>query len=231
MSSGILIPSIEKRITDFIELTRKAAKELKEKERKHTTITISREFGCDGYPVAEKLKALLEGRTRETWEIMDKALLEETTKKHNLLEGVLSKLGEKSRVLEDVVSTFSPVWKTEHDYYKLLCEQLFALAVVGNVIIVGRGGAIVTQGLDNCLHFRLFGSSRCKMQYMSKRIDLPDAELKALIEKKQKERNKFVRDFLNCDAGELHYYHLVFNCDKTPSEKIAHTIADYAFSK
>lgn len=227
MHAGVLIPSIEKRFANFVELTKKAEKEVKEKERKRPTVTISREFGCEGYPVSEKLKELLEEKTKEPWAIMDKALLEKVTASQHLLEGVLSKLGEKSRVLEEVVSTFSTEWRTEHDYYKMLCEQLFALAAGGNVIIVGRGASIVTQPLENCFHFRLYASTRCKMDYLSKKISLPMQELETFIEKKQKERDKFILDFLNRDAGELKYYHLAFNNDKNTSEKIAGIIADY----
>lgn len=225
-----LIPSVEKRLEHFIELTHKAEKEVKEKERKKPAITISREFGCEGYPVAEKLKDLLEEKTHEKWAVMDKALLDEVAKNHHLLESVLSKLGEKSRVLEEAICLLSPNWRTEHDYYHLLCREIFALGVGGNVIIVGRGSAIVTQPLENCFHFRLYASKVFKIDYISRKTGLPAAETEALIEKKQKQREAFVLDFLNRDAKDLQYYNLVFNNDKNPSGRIAQIIADYVTS-
>lgn len=230
MPEKMFIPSIEKRLAHFMELTQKAKKESAEKEKKKLTITLSREFGCEGYPVAEKLKEILDSRTKEQWVIMDKALIDEVAKDHHLLDSCLSTLGEKSRVLEEAISTFSPAWKTERDYYRLLCRQLFALATGGNVIIVGRGASIVTQSLENCFHFRLYASNWFKVQYLSKKISLSVPELEKFIAKKQKQRDKFVCDFLNCDAGELHYYNLVINNDKNPSEKIAKIIADYVIS-
>jgi len=225
-----LIPSVEKRLASFTELIRKAEKEVADKESKASTVTISREFGCEGYPVAEKLKDILEQKTGREWLLMDKALIEEVAKTHHLLENVLSRLGEKSRVVEDVISTFSSHWQTEHDYYRLLCREIFALGVGGNVIIVGRGSAIVTQGLHNCFHFRLFASMGFKMDYISRRTGLSPSETELFIAKKQRERNAFLRDFLDRDAGDLKYYHLVFNNDKNPSERIASVAADYVLS-
>ncbi|MBF0330055.1 MAG: cytidylate kinase family protein [Nitrospirae bacterium] len=222
-----LIPSIERRLAHFDELCQKAKKESKEKERKKPTITISREFGCEGYPLAEKLKELLEEKTKEAWSIMDKALLDEVTKNHKLLDNVLGKLGEKSRVVEEVVGTFSSHWKTERDYYKLLCKEIFALALGGNVILVGRGSAIVTQSLDNCFHFRLFASTKFKIEYISKKTSLSVAETEAFIEKKHHQRESFVRDFLNCDSKELKFYHMLFNNDRTKSDRMAQIITDY----
>jgi len=225
-----LIPAIEKRLENFIQLTHKAEKEVKEKERKRPAITISREFGCEGYPVAEKLKELLEEKTHEKWAVMDKVLLDEVAKDNHLLESVLSKLGEKSRILEEAISLFSPNWLTEHDYYRLLCKEIFALGVGGNVIIVGRGSAIVTQPLENCFHFRLFASKGCKVDYISRKTGLSAAETEAFIEKKQKQRDAFVLDFLNRDAKDLQYYNLAFNNDKNPSGRTAKIIADYVLS-
>ncbi len=227
MPEKMLIPSVEKRLTSFMELTRKAAKEVSEKEKRKPTITISREFGCQGYPTAEKLKAILEERTNEQWPIMDKALLDEVAKTHHLIESVLAKLGEKSRVVEDIISTLSPNWLNEHDYYRLLCKEIIALAIGGNVIIVGRGSAIVTQSFDNCFHFRLYASMKFKTEYISRRTGLSASETELFIEKKQRQRDAFVRDFLNYDSKDLKDYHLVFNNDKNNAERIAGIIADY----
>lgn len=231
MPHRMLIPSIEKRLSNFIELTQKAEKQSEKETKKKPSVTISREFGCGGYPAAEELQAILEKRTNEPWAIMDKALLQEVAKDPRLLEGVLAKLGEKSRIVEEIVSTLSPRWMTEKDYYNLLCRQIISLAGAGNVIIVGRGASIVTQSLDNCYHFRLFGSLKFKVDYLSKRLSLTREKTEELVHEKQKERDTFVRDFLNCDPRDLSYFHLVFNNDKVHCADISHVMADYVLSQ
>jgi cytidylate kinase len=62
---------------------------------------------------------------------------------------------------------------------------------------------------------------------IARRLKLSSAEAEAVVEKKQKQRDAFIRDFLDRDARDLRYYHLVFNNDKNTPERIARMIAEY----
>lgn len=226
MPESKLIPSIDKRLGAFIEVSRRQDALPGEPPQK-PAITISREFGCEAYPMAELLRQQMEVRTKQSWTLMDKALLDEVAKNHNLSEQVLQNLGEKNRLLDEFLSTFSPRWKTDQDYYRLLCKQIIALAEEGNVIIIGRGGAQVTQRMKNCYHFRMFASHAFKVASIAKRLSIDKGEAEPLVEKRQKERDRFIRDFLDRDPYDLNVYHLIFNNDRSSASKIAETIADY----
>ena len=158
---------------------------------------------------------------------MDKSLLEEVARHHNLSEEVLRGLGEKNRILDEVLATFSSRWKSEKDYFRLLCRHIVSLAEQGNFIIVGRGGAIVTRHLENCHHFRLYASPAFKTASIAHRLNMLPEEAENLIRKKQKQRDRFIVDFLDQDARDVSFYDLLFNNDRNSSEKIAHTIAEY----
>lgn len=228
MTETRLIPSIEMRLSSLLEVTRRRDMESKARGKSaRPTITISREFGCEAYPMAERLQGLLEKRTGEKWALMDKRLLEEVARNHNLSEELFKGLGEKLRLVEEMMATFTPRWKTEKDYYRLLCRQIVSLANGGNVIIVGRGGAFITQPMKNCHHFRLFASSTFKAHSIAKRLGIPAAEAEDLVTKRQQQRNKFIRDFLDREARDLSVYHLVFNNDKNSPEQMARTIMEY----
>ncbi|RII31135.1 MAG: cytidylate kinase [Geobacter sp.] len=227
MPEKVLIPSIDMRLSSLLELNRRRELEKENKKKAGPTITISREFGCEAYPMAEQLRELLEKKSGETWVLMDKALLEHVARTHNLLEENLQNLGEKSRFLDEMLATFSPRWKSEKDYYRLLCRQIVSLALIGNVIIVGRGSAFVTQSLANCHHFRMFASEQFKVRSIARRLNIPKEEAEQLIVKKQRQRDKFIRDFLDRDAHDLSVYNLIFNNDKNTADKIAQTIMEY----
>ena len=230
MSEKLLIPSIEKRLGALLESTRRkeAVSETKDRSGKNRpTITISREFGCEAYPMAERLRELMEKKTKESWILMDKALLEEVALNHNLSEEMLQGLGEKTRFLDEIIATFSPSWRTEKDHYRLLCRHIMSLANMGNVIIMGQGSAIITKTMKNCHHFRMYATTATKTRSIARRLGLSDEEAEKLMSKKQQKRDRFVRDFLNQDAKDLSFYHLVFNCDKNTSERISHTIMEY----
>lgn len=233
MPESLLVPSIEQRLAAMVEIARRT-KSMTETERKtghKPTITISREFGCEGYPTAERLKELLEKSTGEPWVVMDKALLQEVARRHEISEEVFDSLGNRPRFLDDMIATLTPRWKSERDYYQILCSHIVAMAEAGNVIIIGRGSSIITQQMENCFHFRIYGSHRFKVRSIARRtkISLQDAEL--LVERKQKERDKFIRSFLDHDIGDLSLYHLAFNNDRNPAERMARIIADYVCHK
>jgi cytidylate kinase len=234
MSDKILVPSIEKRMASLIELGRRnlTGYSVTDTAQSFPTITISREFGCEAFPVTARLKELFEAKSKVAWQVMDKALLEEIGKNNQLSEGILNSLGEgKNRFLDDMISTFSPRWKSDKDHYKLLCKQITALATSGNCILVGRGSAILTQDMGNCFQFRIVAPQEFKVRSISKRLNISADEAEKLIAKKQKQRDDFIKDFLNRDVKDINLYHLVFNNGKNSAAKIAETIFHYVTAK
>ena len=229
MPEKLLIPSVEMRLGSLLEFSRRREREASSphKHKTRQTITISREFGCEAYPVAECLREIMEKRSAEPWVIMDKGLLEEIARNNDLSTNIMNNLGEKSRFLDEMLATFSSRWKSEKDYFRVLCRQVLTLAEQGNMIIVGRGSSIVTQPLKNCFHFRMYASPEFKVRSIARRLGVEASEAEKIIAQRQKQRDNFIRDFLDRDARDLSFYHLVFNNDKNSAEIIARTVADY----
>ena len=229
MADKLLVPSIEQRLASLIEITRRNAFGHREpdKGKAPPAITISREFGCEGFPVAEKLKALLEKKTGDAWEVMDKELMKEVARHHNLGEDIFKRLGEKNLFLDEFLSTFSPRWHSDKDYYKLLTRQIVALATGGNVIIVGRGSTIVTQKMSNCFHFRIIAPLDFRTRTIAKRLHLSHGEAEDLVLKRQKARETFIHDFLDHDIADPNLYHLILNNGKAGADRIAETICGF----
>ncbi|QEM66700.1 cytidylate kinase-like family protein [Geobacter sp. FeAm09] len=229
MPEKLLIPSVEMRLGSLLEFNRKRDMEASSpaKHKKRQTITISREFGCEAYPMAERLREIMEKKHGEPWVLLDKGLLDEVAQDHHLSANVLNSLGEKSRFLDEILATFSSRWKSEKDHFRVLCRHVLSLAEQGNVIIVGRGSSIVTQPLKNCFHFRLFASPGFKVRSIAHRMGVEAEEAEKIIAKQQKQRDNFIRDFLDRDARDLGFYHLVLNNDKNSVDTMARTIAEY----
>jgi len=229
MPERVLVPSIEQRLAGLLEVTRRRNLEAEQAGARKPAITISREYGCEAYPVAERLKALAEERTKQQWAVVDRGLLAEVARSHDLSETVLQSLGKRPRFLDDMMSMLSPRWKNDADYYRLLCNHIISVATGGHVIIVGMGAAVLTQYLDNCHHFRIFGSMGYKTQSIARRSKIPHQEAELLIERKQRERDSFIRDFLSVDPKDLSFYHLAFNNDRNSPERMARIIGAHIF--
>lgn len=228
MSDRLLVPSIEMRLGSLLEFNRRKDENDASRGKIRPAITISREFGCEAHAMIECLKGIMEEKSGQPWAVMDKALLEEVAKHHQLSEEIVRNLGEKkSRILDELLATFSPHWKSEKDYFRLLCKHVFSLAEQGNSIIVGRGSGIVTQQLKNCYHFRIYASHQFKVAAIARRHNISRDEAESVVEKNQRQRDSFIHDYFNLDPRDLRFYHLVFNNDKNSPERIAQMIAEY----
>jgi len=221
-----LVPSIEQRLAAFIEMNRRA-KLAATKAAPKPTITISREFGCEGYPLAEDVKKLVEQATGEPWALVDRSLLDAVAKNHSLSEEVLHSLGQKPRWLDEMLSMLSPRWKNDADYYQLLYKQIVSVAKAGNAVIVGMGAGIITQSLENCYQFRLIADQEFKVRSIARRLKISRQDAELIIEERQKERERYIRNFLNADINNPHYYHMIFNNSKIRTDRIARTISDF----
>ncbi|HEX9006671.1 MAG TPA: cytidylate kinase family protein, partial [Bacteroidota bacterium] len=62
---------------------------------------------------------------------------------------------------------------------------------------------------------------------LARRTGIPLDEAADLVEKKEKRRDAFIRDFLNRDVSDPTLYHLIFNNGKNSAERIATTIFAY----
>lgn len=225
-----LTPSVEQRLRAYHELSGRA-KSFRTGTPAKPTITISREFGCEGFPVAEELVSLGEKITGERWLLVDISLLNAVAKEHNISEDVMLSLGHKPRWLDDMFATLSPHWKTDADYYRLLCEQVVMLATAGNAVFVGLGAAIITQQMTNCFHFRLLGDQEFRVRTLARRMNVSKQEVENVLAEKEKERDMIIRKCLDADERDPGYYHAIFNNKKMRKELIAGTIADIVFKK
>jgi hypothetical protein len=231
MPENLLIPSVDLRIGGLEEYNRRQhtqATSKLNKKKPRPVITLSREFGCEGYPVAEKLCELVSQRTGDKWILIDNAILEEVARNHNISEDILHHLGENNRLLNEVMATFSPHWKTDRDYFQLLSSYIISLAEQGNVILVELGGSIITRHIEHSYHFRIYGSARFKTESLAHRLSLPVDEAADLMQRMQKKRDRFALDFLDQNGHDPLLYDLLFNNDRCTPEKIVGMIADYA---
>lgn len=222
MSTERLIPSVERRLSGWVNLQERLSHR---RSGAHLTLTLSRQFGCEAYPLAERLQHLLEARTGQPWAIIDKALIEKVSKETQLSERLLGRLGDESQAL-DVLSSVIPGWTTHDEAYEILARYVVRIAREGNAIIVGRGGAVLTQTLPNCFHFRLEAPHDFRVASIARRLGLGEAEAEAVVTEQQARREKFIERFLHCSIADTRYYHAVFNSSKSPLERIATSILD-----
>lgn len=230
MPDNLFIPSVDLRIgalEEYNRVRKEKAALLHKRAKPRPCITLSRQYGCQGYPVAECLVQLMSQKTHEPWVLIDRAVLDEVARRHNISKDILEGLGEKNRLLDDILAAFSPRWTHSQECFQLLCKHVVSLAEQGNVIIMELGGAIITRHFEHAWHFRLYGSSAFKVRTLAQRLQLTHEQAERLMVREQRQRDSFCKDFLDRDDHDPHLYDLLFNNDRAAPEHIAHAIADY----
>ena len=192
------------------------------------TITLSRAYGCEGFPLALRLQELLDVGGGP-WQIFDKALLEKVSQDEGISLRLLNDLGDATRSLE--AYGFRPRGAVTHDQaFAKVAETLLKVAHQGHAIIVGRGGAILCRDLANAFHFRLEASEAWRMASLMRRSGASREEAEKLVTTEQKGRNHFLKERLDADVSDPGHYDAVFNNEHHGVEQIAAAIVAYVRS-
>ncbi len=221
MPTQKLIPNVDRRLGAWIGVRERVRQE--PRRATSPTITLSRQFGCEGYPLAETLQALLSERTGETWTVFDKALIERVSRETKLSERLFGSIGDQPAFL-DALANVVHSWRSQSEAYALLARYIVRIAREGNAIIVGRGGAVVTGELPNCFHFRLEAPREHRIESIRERLGVDRAEADALVTKHEQRRERFLERFLHCSLADTRHYHAVFNTSRSTVERIAQSI-------
>ena len=116
-SRDSLLPSVERRLAAWLSVKDRATGA--ESHRPGPTITISRKYGCDAFPLALRLKELLDAACEEPWIIYDKALLERVSQAEHLSMQFLEDLGS-TRVADDSLGFIFPGHVTHDEAFRRL---------------------------------------------------------------------------------------------------------------
>jgi cytidylate kinase len=230
MIANLSLPvSVEERLAGWVRIqeARRAATPAKAKPR--PTVTISRQYGCEAFPLALRLQARFEQAMGEPWHLFDKELLEKVSQDERISLQVLRTLEEPSRYLEDFGFHPRGTVTTDQALNKIALHILH-FAREGNAIIVGRGGAVVCKKLDNCFHFRLEAGLDWRVASLVRRLGITRREALERERAQSRLRDHFIQEYLGAAIASASFYDAVFNNERHSVEEIAAAIFAYVKS-
>lgn len=191
-------------------------------------ITISRLTGSGGHSVAEKLQELLQAQTssdERPWTVFDRNLVEKVLEDHNLPKHLArfmkeDRIPEISDTMDELFGLHPSSWTLVHK----VAETILHLVDLGHVIIVGRGGALVTHRLKHVFHVRLVGSLEHRVSRVEQAEHLTREKAMALVRREDSGRARFLKKYFNQDINDPLLYHLVINTDLVTYEEAARMI-------
>ena len=122
-------------------------------------ITISREYGCAGFRIGDRLAEVLNSRQHEglpPWTVYDHKLVDLVCQNHKLNRVLVESLDNQSKhVFGDYIKGIFTGEPSSIQVFKKCAETIFQLANKGNVIIIGRASSLITGKLTGGLHVRI----------------------------------------------------------------------------
>jgi hypothetical protein len=196
----------------------------------HRAVTISRQAGCGGVIVAEKLAKYLQERspqTRGEWTVFDRDLMKQVLADHHLPAHLAKYLPEgRVSALEETLADIFGVRPSAQTLVQQSAETILKFAELGNVILVGRGGNFVTAKMPHVLHVRLVGALGDRIErIVHADHKTPSAARKFCLEEDQS-RAHYIKTYFNADINNPANYHLIVNTSLLGYENAAKVIGD-----
>jgi cytidylate kinase len=169
-------------------------------------ITVAREPGAGGAPIAKQLAKLL------NFELVDEQIIDQIAASTQKRKSIIKAVDEKSRTnIEDIVhSLLNLEYIDDTTYVTELVRVVLAYAYKGNVVIVGRGANFITPFAKG-LHVRVTAPYSVRLQRAMDYEGHSLTRAKAVIAKVEAERRDFVKQYFKHDIAKSNSYDLILN--------------------
>ncbi len=193
-------------------------------------VTISRQAGCGAMEVATKLAARLQAETpldQPQWTVFDRNLMEQVLADHNL-PARLAKFLPEDRItyLQDIADELFGLRPDSWTVIEQITETTLRLAELGNVILIGRAGNIITARLPHVLHVRLVAPLDQRIARIRAVLQKTEVQARRFCEQEDAARERYVKKYFKAEVSDALRYHLVINTGLISLEEAARLIAE-----
>ena len=214
---------IEEQINSW-KYTNMVARSRPSTQSKYPIITISREFGARGAALGEYLGEII------GFKVWDKELLQSIAEEMGEGLRTIESLDERRmQMVEDTISGFLVNIPTNMTYLRSLIRVVKTIETYGNGIIVGRGANYICRN-PGALHIRIVSSINKRAIDFAQRENISVEDARYIIEKKDREREVFIKKNFHKNIAEPKDYHLILNSDVFTVDQMA-SIAITAYQK
>jgi len=196
-------------------------------------VTISRQAGCGALAVAQKLAEYLQSHSPKDacpWTVFDRNLMDKVLEDHSLPvrlarflpEDTISKTQE---IMADLFELHPPV----ETIVRQTAETMLRLAGLGNVILIGRGGNVITAELPHVLHVRLVAPLEKRVEYAHKeynKFNLTTDQARKFCLNEDRGRERYLKKHFDADINDPLLYHMIINTGLVNYDDAAKLIGD-----
>jgi cytidylate kinase len=192
-------------------------------------VTISRQAGSGAHFAAAELITTLQARASGSavpWKVFDRDLVERVLQEHDLPERMAAFMPEdRMSAVSDTLDELFGLRPSSQSLVRKTADTILHLAELGNVVIIGRAGNVITRHLADAFHVRLVGSLERRISHVQdKHLDREAAS--EYLREQDQGRRRYVEKYYSQDIDDPLMYHLVINTDRLPYGEAGRLIAD-----
>ena len=204
------------------------ASHVKKTKVERPIVTISREFGCEAYPVAKLLSERFNKVGEEEWIIVDRKLLDTIAERSGYRTEEVKHVGDVNGIFQNMLQMFfGKEGPEQYEVFKYLHKAILETAKGGNCILVGQGSVVLTKDFPRACHIRLVAPMGFRVKNTMKNFDMSEEEATKYVENNSYERDDYIRKFAGASVSDPTLYHLVINNEKNTPEQIADMIGHF----
>jgi cytidylate kinase len=175
-------------------------------------ITISREMGSGGIPIVQKAAQKLGYR------LLDGEAIESFAPQYGLTKELLSQIDEKPPAFIEHLDRQIELGMSRIQL--IVLEQ----ALLGDVIIYGRGGQDLLEGVENVLRVRVIAPFDLRVERWAEREWIDPDLAYTLVRKSDQQRAGFIKYYYDRNWEDPLHYDLIINTAKLSEETAARQI-------
>ncbi len=169
-------------------------------------VTISREMGSGGSIIANALADKLK------YTLVDGETILKEASKYGLSQEAVARADEKPPAFVESLDA-----RAEIDFHRIQ-QIILEYALRGNVIIYGRGGQDILEGVESVLTTRIIAPFELRVERWAEREWLDPDLSRILVHKSDQQRDGFIKYYFDRDWNDPCHYDLIINTAKLSEE-------------
>lgn len=190
-------------------------------------VTITREFGSMGRPIAKKAAALL------GIECYDRDIVEETARKMNLPLSVVSQEEESAKTVFFNMKYPLGMGTSEVQDNIFITQQKIINRLVEkeSCIIVGRCSDYILKNMENAFHVYIYASFEDKLKNCVELLNMKEEEARKMIVDVDKARASYHKHYAGYAINDMRYKDLMINSSLVGVDGTAELLVDLVKKK
>jgi len=201
-------------------------------------ITISREYGCYGSEIANKLVDRINNHiaskgNKNEWVFVSHQVLHDASETLDSDPNKIAHIfgAEEKTIFGDLVALFSKdKYVSDIQIKRTIAQIVRSYSEQGNAVIIGRAGCVLAKHIKNSLHARIIAPFNWRVNEIKTRFNLSNSDAVEKVKDTDKRRETFM-DFFRGNKPDSELFDIILNRSTLTTEAIVDQIFYLALKK